>query len=622
MTVARSTPRRAVITPQPALPESTWRVLPSDALLPTAVVLWLVGVDGIDATQLSGLGLVSVLPTVFFAGVGLLIVSIGLLLREARPLRRRLVLHLATLAVMLYGTAPLVYSEPRYAWLYKHIGVVQYIDAHGELARSIDIYHNWPGFFSVANFFDHVAGISSPLAVAAWAQLLLNLLGLVVLGFAFRALPLTWRERWLALFLFATANWVAQDYYSPQAAAFVLSIGVYAIVLHWCSVDNAPAWRAALSKRFASARAASSARPVISETDERGPRRRRPPPVRILTAILFVYSALVVMHELSPYVIVIQLSLLTVCGLLRPRWLVPVMLLIALLYLAPRFPYVDEKYGVLASFGNFFGNLRPPSQLAVQLSSDQLLIARAAQLLSVVVWVLAAVGVRRRRRVGRPVLALAILAFSPVFLIALQHYGGEALLRVYLFSLPWSACLAASAIAPDDDGHAARRWLAPTAVLLVSAGLFLVAYFGSDTYTRMSTGSVAASRYLDDHGQPGALLLVDENFPVSIGSRYHRFDPRTFLLENVRQSRTVLTAREVPAITAIARENALVHSTAYLVVSDEMLSYARAFGLTRSESLASFRRALDRSSEWRVFFRAGDTTVYQIRPSPPEPEPR
>jgi hypothetical protein len=151
---------------------------------------------------------------------------------------------------------------------------------------------------------------------------------------------------------------------------------------------------------------------------------------------------------------------------------------------------------------------------------------------------------------------------------------------------------------------------------VVSVGLFLVAYFGSDGSNRVSTGAVAASRYLDEHGQPGAVLYLDENFPDSIGARYAQFYPRTFLLERVGKPGTVLTARELPDITGIAQQDAATSSTAYLVVSDSMLVYAHAYGLASSRSLAPLKRALDRSPDWRVFYHGGDTIVYQIRPTP------
>ncbi len=132
---------------------------PLDLLLPVAVALWAWGVDHTNTGRLGGLGLLSVLPVPFYAGLLIVVVSAVCWLAKASPSPARLTIHTIVLAVMLYGTAPLVYDEPRYAWLYKHVGVVQYIAVHGQLATKIDIYQNWPGFFALAGWFDRVAGL-------------------------------------------------------------------------------------------------------------------------------------------------------------------------------------------------------------------------------------------------------------------------------------------------------------------------------------------------------------------------------------------------------------------------------------------------------------------------------
>jgi hypothetical protein len=51
-----------------------------------------------------------------------------------------------------------------------------------------------------------------------------------------------------------------------------------------------------------------------------------------------------------------------------------------------------------------------------------------------------------------------LLAFSPFLMLALLAYGQEGVLRVYLFSLPWTAALAALALAPfPSPGKLATR---------------------------------------------------------------------------------------------------------------------------------------------------------------------
>ena len=152
-----------------------------DLLLPGSLALWALGVSRTNTANVGDYGLPPLLPPVFYAGVALLVVSASIELTRNRMSTWRMAFHATALVVMLYGTAPLVYQEGRYGWLYKTIGVVQYVNAHGQLNPQIDIYQNWPGFFALAGWFDKVAGVGSPLAYAKWAQLVFELAALPLL---------------------------------------------------------------------------------------------------------------------------------------------------------------------------------------------------------------------------------------------------------------------------------------------------------------------------------------------------------------------------------------------------------------------------------------------------------
>ena len=85
-----------------------------DLLLPGGIALWAFGVSTTAVTALGPYGLPPVLPTAFWAGVALIVVSAAVELGRDLLSGWRMGLHAATLAVMLYGTAPLVYSQGRY----------------------------------------------------------------------------------------------------------------------------------------------------------------------------------------------------------------------------------------------------------------------------------------------------------------------------------------------------------------------------------------------------------------------------------------------------------------------------------------------------------------------------
>jgi hypothetical protein len=411
----------------------------ADLLLPCGIALWAFGVSTTNATALGPYGLPPVLPTAFWTGLALIVVSAAIELGRDHPSGWRMGLHAVTLAVMLYGTAPLVYSQGRYEWLYKTIGVVQYINANGRLNSQIDIYQNWPGFFALAAWFGKVAGVASPLAYAKWAQLAFELAALPLLYLAFAALSLTTRQRWLAVLLYTGTNWIGQDYFSPQALGTVLSLGIMAIALRWFYVGNSPA-----RGRPARVRHVKRAdRAVPGQTASRAGF-----PVLLCFALLLIYFVLSFEHELSPYILIVQLGALAIVGLLRPRWLPLLLAAIAVGYLLPHFGFVNSRYGLLNSVGQFFSNASPPALKSGSLSAPQRLIGHSQEALSLGMWCLAIAGAWLRRKSGRPVLALLLLAFSPFLMLVILAYGQEGVLRVYLFSLPWTAALAALALAP------------------------------------------------------------------------------------------------------------------------------------------------------------------------------
>ena len=377
------------------------RLIVPDLLLPAALGLWAIGVMSANPDAVNQYGLLPGLPSTYFAGFVVLIISIGVLLARRELSGPRLTLHLAALILMIHGTAPLVYADPRYSWTYKHMGVVQYINLHGRLDASIDIYHNWPGFFALAAWFDRIAGISHPLTYAAWAQLFFNLLVCLELGFALRALPLTDRERWLALFLFVGSNWVGQDYFSPQALAFVLSMGVLGITFHWLRDNRKPRWIAWVSLRIGNRlpRARERVLDDVPSTVDR-------PLVAAIAALLGVYFVLVFTHQLSPYIVAIQITGLTLVGRIRPRWVVLAMWALCVAYLIPRYAILDNTFDIVSALTDPFRSLQHSSKGFPPGLPGRQLAANAARALSLGMWSLALLGAGRRLREGRQVLPM------------------------------------------------------------------------------------------------------------------------------------------------------------------------------------------------------------------------
>jgi hypothetical protein len=603
-----------VVAAQP----STHRFLyPWDILLPVSLVFWALGVHNTDTSHLGQYGLVAALPLVFFVGLALLVVSTGWALAQQRLSPARLTANLAALLMMLYGTAPLLYGAARYSWTYKYIGVVQYINLHGHLNTSIDIYQNFPGFFAFAAWFDKVIGVQSPLAYAKWAQLAFEALTCLMLHFVFRALPLTDRERWLALFLYAGSIWIAQDYFSAQALGVVLSVGIFALTLTFLRREVQAKWVLGVRRRLQPI--SRRIRGSTPETDELAPLViRSVSPAQegaVVVAIGIIYFVLVFEHELSPYVVLIQLGALALIGEVRRRWIALLFAALVFGYLIPHFEFVNSHFGILKSLGNILQNAAPPSSSLGKVPKGTLFSEEASRLLSVGMWGLSGIGALRRWRSGRPTLALVLLAYSPVFVFFGPSYGTEGILRVYLFSLPWTVCLAASAIKPV--GMRVSRWsaLAAPAVLAVVIALFLPSFFGDDAVNVIPQSDVQGVLAFYQSARPGTIFSLADNAPGNINGRYNLFGSQTLYGPGGLITGPKLLISNAAAFTRVVKKNDLnPDQPTYVLITKSMETYGVQYGFLDSSQLADLRRMLGRAPGWFRAYNAHGVTAFELPP--------
>jgi hypothetical protein len=149
---------------------------------------------------------------------------------------------------------------------------------------------------------------------------------------------------------------------------------------------------------------------------------------------------------------------------------------------------------------------------------DHLVVVMTRVAITLGLWLTALVGLWRRVLHGYRVLPVAVLAAAPFPLIGLQSYGGEILLRIYLFALPFMAFFAAAAFFTS-----ARRvsWRSTVAVGIFSAVLmmgFLVARYGNERIDYFTSDEVNAMRYVDDVAPAHASVIgLSRDFPRGFG---------------------------------------------------------------------------------------------------------
>jgi hypothetical protein len=388
----------------------------------------------------SDLGLVAVLPYPFWVGVLLLNVVFVVALRgdAAGPARRVVMLWLlVVLVLVLFGTAAFVTDVPRGEVAFRHLGIADALSSQG-INPDTDAYFNWPGFFALLAAVFGATGLD-PVAVALWAPVFNVGLWLAALGVLTGFLTRDPRRRWLVLWVFCLGSWQDQDYLSPQAFGFFLYLVVIALLL-------GPL--AARAPRFGGFRRAD----LAVWWRGRSPARSRPGfRVGALVVVLLLVVVICASHQLTPFMVLIAVTALTLSGRVWPSRLPLITVVVLTLwlvypasaYLVGNPPLADA--GLLAATdANVIDRLDG--------SAGHVLVVQARIVLTLVLWALAAAGAVRDWRRGRLDLRVVLLAVTPLLLFPAQLYGGEMLIRVSLFALPFVAVLACSVLLPAEPG--------------------------------------------------------------------------------------------------------------------------------------------------------------------------
>ena len=256
-------------------------------LVVVSLAFWALSLGRIDAADISDLGLVSVLPATFYAGLVVLVGSFSWTLATRRAPGWLYLAHVGALVLMLHGTPAIIEEVPRFAVTWRHAGITDYIVQHGSVDPGIDAYFNWPGFFILCAAFQELAGLSSMTGLARWGSLFFELLYLAPLLMIFRGFTHDRRVIWAAVFLFYATNWIGQDYFSPQAESLFLFLVIVGIVVRWFPAP-APAGTPSALARFGGQRAA------------------------LMATLILVFAAIVPSHQLTPFMALIGVAALVV----------------------------------------------------------------------------------------------------------------------------------------------------------------------------------------------------------------------------------------------------------------------------------------------------------------------
>ncbi len=480
----------------------------------------------------------------------------------------------ASLVLVLTGTAAIVYDIPRLPWTEKHVGVTDYILQYGQVHPNIDIYQAWPGLFSATAWLSRVGVIHNPITVARVWPPIVNLLELVAVRcFAGRLLGNNYRA-WLAAGVFMLAGAFNLDYFSPQAVALLLALSLYAVAVPKASLGSSAVGSAAVKFRL---------------------------PAWRIAMVVLLSLALAVTHQITPYFVVASLAVLVVFGVLRPVWIPLVPLIPAAAWALVNY----QSWKGYFSFSDIFNlgaNVATPGANIVGERPDVVLHLSTLALAAgpFVVGILAVWFLLRNH--GRLEIALAVCAASAGSLVLITDYGQEGLYRTTLFALPWLCVLAVG----NGPRVLLRRWYSLVPLFALLAATFLFANFALDGMNVVRPSQLQAERNFELSAPLGSMMMyvgANDN-PVDATYRY-----------NEVITSEVSPAGPVGSVVAALIRTGRGYPRFYVSTSQAGMYAGELYQIYTPRYYAAISAALEASPRFKSVFDQGGTRVFELRPS-------
>lgn len=499
-----------VVTAATVLPSARTQAVSFRLGLPVVpVALGLAGVLVLRSEQVTSagsFGLITELPALIWPVWAALVAHFVWGIRRPNPPLMGISLGLLAWTVTLHGAPALLEPATRFGVSWRVAGFVEHLARTGETLPQLDARMSWPGVLAALAGFSQATGID-PVAVARWWPLLVQLLTLLLAAAVLQTCLPDRRSRLVALWLLVPINWVGQDYYSPQSVALLIHLGILAVLLTWFGHRGEVAGPLRRLDRRVLQLARWSGPPGTAV---------RPTTVaqRALLAVLLLLAAVALAagHQLTPAMTVTGAAALFLIG--RSRLGSYPVLVIALTsayisYFAVAY-WSGHLSDIFGGVGKVGGTVQSSvSGRAVGDLAHRIVVGERIGF-SLAIGLLALAGALRALRRRRLDLTLPVLIAAPVLAVGLQSYGGEVMLRVFVFAaVPMAGCVALLLVPSGSALRLSRRATAALVVVSVLAvPAFLVARYGNEAYEMVPPGEVAVAEHLYATARPGAALVV------------------------------------------------------------------------------------------------------------------
>jgi DnaJ domain len=441
--------------------------------------------------ELTDYGIAKSFPLSFYLGLFLLPLASACLWFTNRKVDVIILVQLLLLLIAIWLSPYLLESTARFRSSYKNFSSVDWLLDGNGFEPDLVIYHNWPFFPVLMSGVMKVTGLS-PTQMMGLFPFFIQIAYLFPLTYLLRVFRPAGNAWWAGVWFFYLFNWTGQDYFAPQAVAFLMFLSLLALFAHITA------------------------------------RRDGYFSLPSMALVLGLFGCLALTHVLTAGIVVAIMIALTLSGQLKQRSVVvacSVMFVAWQIYGAASFFEFsqDRIEDNVLDLQDFF-NLNVGSRLAG--APDHVVVGRLRMVLALVAGAVAAICFLMRvteRHDRRSLLLMrqgagttreaiaslgqkslmylwqpapfAVFCFIALIAVApLYVYGGEMLIRSLLLSLPAFALLVAGAFS----------WRTPiiavVALMAVVAPLHMIARYGNELYDYVSPGEIEGFEYVSTLG--------------------------------------------------------------------------------------------------------------------------
>jgi hypothetical protein len=586
-------------------------------------VMWFAGLQRVRVENLHAGGLLPELGWMAVTGFVLVLLGLFATLADQRASGRWSALQIAVLLVVITAAAASFDAVLGYRVSYRHSGVIDKVVRDGHIDEPIDAYFSWPGFFTFIGSLLGISGVDNARQIARFAPVLFNGLYLLPLSVLYRGAATKRREVTAGLIVFLLGNWVYQDYFAPQAAAYFVYLSVL-VVLYHCfrseRADGIPLLERIITvgrRRAQRLGLRRPQRPDVRSAAVRSPSDRTDTLTTAQRMLMFVLAlastlALAASHQLTPLIVaVVGIALLAVGRCTSPRLVGGMVLIAAAWDVFVGAPYLSGNLSdLLQQIGNL--SLLANENVTSRVAGDpaHMTVVRLRMLLSVTIGVLATIGwwTRMRRRSNDRWLAAVTIA--PLMLFPVVSYGGEILVRIYYFSLPGLAFFAGVVLVAllERRSNNAIVFRAGALVLIGALGFGLLSgRFGNQAYDSFTGDEFEAVVATYDDAPSRALFL---SFAGNLPWKFERYDGHPYRI--LSRDQAFKDGDETADVAARRILRTALDDGAYLLVGRADVAYAEQSGvLAPGTSDAVVASVLERFNTTTVFS-SPNATVYRI----------